>query len=81
MTPIHQSLKQHLRKWDNSWTIIAKKLGVTRPTLSRTMNGHTEISIDLALAIEENYGWSAYEILAAQIEEQLIKRKKERNET
>ena len=40
---------------DRSITDVAKHLGVTRPTLSRILNGKAGISADLALRISEAF--------------------------
>jgi antitoxin HigA-1 len=44
---------------DRSVTEIARHLGVTRPTLSRVLNGKAGISADMALRISEAFGTDA----------------------
>jgi addiction module HigA family antidote len=41
---------------DRSVTEIARHLGVTRPALSRVLNGRAGISADMALRISEAFG-------------------------
>ncbi len=40
-------------------TVAAQKLGVSRVTLSRVLNGHAAISADMALRLEAALGTSA----------------------
>jgi antitoxin HigA-1 len=41
---------------DRTVTEVARHLGVTRPTLSRVLNGSAGISADMALRISEAFG-------------------------
>jgi addiction module HigA family antidote len=41
---------------DRSVTEVARHLGVTRPALSRVLNGRAGISADMALRISEAFG-------------------------
>lgn len=47
-------------------TDAAKKLGVSRPALSRVLNGHASLSRDMALRLQETFGANASEILGMQ---------------
>ena len=40
-------------------TVVAKHLGITRPALSRVINGHAGISADMALRISEAFNTDA----------------------
>ena len=44
---------------DRSVTEVARHLGVTRPTLSRVLNGRAGISADMALRISEAFNTEA----------------------
>ena len=37
-------------------TRVAEGLGVTRPALSEMLNGHTEISVDMAIRLSKAFG-------------------------
>jgi plasmid maintenance system antidote protein VapI len=50
---------------------LAPMLGITRPSLSKVLNGRAELSIPLALRIEATFGISARKLLIAQLDEQI----------
>jgi antitoxin HigA-1 len=58
---------------------LAPILGITRPSLSKVLNGRAELSIPLALRIEAAFSINARKMLIAQLDEQIeAARKKKR---
>jgi antitoxin HigA-1 len=58
---------------------LAPILGITRPSLSKVLNGRAELSIPLALRIEAAFSINARKMLIAQLDEQIeTARKKKR---
>ena len=49
----------------------AALLGLTRPSLSKVLNGRAELSIRLALQIEKKVGLVARDLLIQQLDEQM----------
>jgi addiction module HigA family antidote len=52
-------------------TELAPKLAITRPSLSKVLNGRAVLSVHLALRIETVFGIDARKLLIAQLDEQL----------
>lgn len=72
MSKVGVRLKEWLVDQDMSLTELAPRLGVTRPSLSKVLNGRAELSVDMAIRIESNFpGLKARELLVAQLDEQL----------
>lgn len=42
---------------------VADRVGMNRVNLSNVLNGHAEVSVRLAVALEIQYGMKAYDIL------------------
>lgn len=57
-------------------TEVARELDMSRPCFSNVINGNSELSIDLALKIEQKFGFKARPLLIQQLDEQLIKARK-----
>jgi addiction module HigA family antidote len=52
-------------------TDVASALDISRPALSKVLNGRAELSVELALKIETTFGLDAHKLLFAQLEEQI----------
>jgi addiction module HigA family antidote len=57
--PAHPGAVLHEYLGDLSVTEAAKRLAITRATLSRILNGHAGISADMALRLRDALGTSA----------------------
>jgi addiction module HigA family antidote len=56
---------------NRSVTEVARRLGVTRPSLSRVLNGKAGVSADMALRLAEAFGTEADMWLRLQIQRDL----------
>ncbi len=67
---IHEQIKQELT---DAMTIgeIAERLDVARPHMNNVLNGHAEITIGMAIKLEQTFGYNAKDILACQLDERL----------
>lgn len=52
-------------------TEASRKLGITRPALSRMLNGNADLSIELALKMERELAIHAREVLISQLDEKI----------
>ncbi len=59
MNPTHPGKTVRMAIEEKQWTVTeaSKRLGVTRSTLSRLLNGHIGISPEMAIRLER-LGWS-----------------------
>lgn len=60
-----------------SVTEAAKRLGVSRPTLSKLLNGQAALSPEMALRLKETFGADEKELLNIQMDEEAEKRSRE----
>ena len=60
---LHNHIKQTLGK---TVTQAAKELGVGRPALSNTLNSKAQLSVEMALKLEQHYGMDAAGLMAWQ---------------
>lgn len=74
-TTLHDSFAVHPGPWlmeealkphGMSVTAAAAHLGVTRPALSRLLNGHSALSAEMAIRFEQAFGLSAATLLRMQ---------------
>lgn len=65
---LKRALVIHRRK---TVTEVARELEISRPCFSRVINGHADLSIDLALRIGELLHIDARQLLVDQIDEKL----------
>jgi len=57
-------------------TDVARELRISRPCFSNVINGHADLSIDLAVRIERIFGINARTLLIQQLDEKLAGHKR-----
>lgn len=60
-------------------TDVAKQIGIGRSALSNTLNGNAELSIELALRLENIFGMNARDLLIEQMDEKIAVARKQQN--
>lgn len=60
-------LEEVVKPYGMSVTGAASHLGVTRPALSRMLNGHASLSPEMAIRFEQAFGVSAETLLRMQL--------------
>jgi addiction module HigA family antidote len=56
-----------------SVTDAAKRLEISRPSLSHVINGNAALSVRLALKIEREFGLNARKLLIAQLDAEIVR--------
>jgi len=64
-------MRDLIKKPGRTVTELAGMLGMSRPALSNVLNGNAELSMELALKLEEKFGMDASKLLINQLGEQL----------
>ncbi|WP_448580414.1 HigA family addiction module antitoxin [Thermaurantiacus sp.] len=70
-------LEEILKPYDMTVTATAAHIGVTRPALSRMLNGHAALSPDMAIRFEKAFGVSAATLLRMQSAHDLARAKRD----
>lgn len=70
---VPEQLRQMLVEHDLSITDAAKRLNITRPSLSHVINGKAALSIGLALKVEHEFGLNARKLLIAQLDAEIAR--------
>lgn len=65
-------LEEIVKPYGMSVTSAASHLGVTRPALSRMLNGHAALTPEMAIRFEQAYGVSAATLLRMQSAHNLV---------
>lgn len=66
-TPMPIVLRAIVLRRGETVTQVAKLLGITRPALSKVLNGKADLSMDLAIKIEYVFQYSALQLLYRQV--------------
>jgi antitoxin HigA-1 len=64
-------MRQLIVKPGRTVTELSVTLGMSRPALSNVLNGNAELSIDLAIKIEDIFGIDASKLLIQQLSDKL----------
>lgn len=66
-------IRQDILPAGMSVTEAAKRLGVSRPTFSKLLNGRAELSLEMALRLKDTFGADEKELLSIQMDEEAKK--------
>lgn len=78
MSEFSDKLRSRLaKKTGKTVTEMALDLKIGRPALSNVLNGKSDLSMELAIKIQMEYGLDASKLLYAQLDEQMEKTRKE----
>lgn len=81
MSKVSEKLKaQLITKPGRSVTDLAKLLGMARPSVSNVINGNADLSMELAIKLEIEFGMNGRQLLLMQLEEGMAKIREQMNE-